>query len=127
MDAIGLRFEDRLEGASNYSPWKERIALVLMENGIWEFVDYILTPFIDSTPLATHNQKDVKARRIILDAIKDHVIPHLSRKKTTREMWEALTKLYQNDNQNRKMVLREKLRDIEMSKSDTVASYLFDL
>jgi hypothetical protein len=39
MVATGLRFEDRLDGVSNYSPWKERIMLVLMENGIWEFAN----------------------------------------------------------------------------------------
>lgn len=89
MAAIGLRFEDRLEGASNYSPWKEMIALVLMENGIWEFADETLTPPIDATQLASYNKRGVKARRIIFNAVKDHVIPHQSEKKTTREMWEA--------------------------------------
>jgi hypothetical protein len=38
MVATVLRFEDRLDGVSNYSLWKERIMLVLMENRIWEFV-----------------------------------------------------------------------------------------
>jgi len=27
--ATGLRFEDRLDGAMNFSPWKERIVLLL--------------------------------------------------------------------------------------------------
>jgi hypothetical protein len=35
MAASGLRFEDRLDGVSNYSPWKKRIMLMLMENNIW--------------------------------------------------------------------------------------------
>jgi hypothetical protein len=39
MENAGLRFEDRLEGASNFSPWRERIALVLEEQGLWEFVE----------------------------------------------------------------------------------------
>lgn len=39
-------------------------------------------------------------------------------------MWEALTKLYQNDNENQKMVLREKLSDTKMSKNEIVSSYL---
>lgn len=98
--AIGLRFIDRLEGASNYSPWKERITLVLMENDIWEFANQKLTPSTDATQLADHNKKDVKARRIILDVVKDHVIPHLSGKKTTVDMWWDLTKLYQSDKDN---------------------------
>lgn len=39
-------------------------------------------------------------------------------------MWEALTKIYQNDNENQKMVLREKLSDTKMSKNEIVSSYL---
>jgi hypothetical protein len=34
MENVGLRFEDRLEGASNFSPWREHIALVLEEKGL---------------------------------------------------------------------------------------------
>jgi hypothetical protein len=74
--------------------------------------------------LAAHELKDVKARRIILDAVKDHLIPHLSEKKSAREMFVALTNLFQSSNANRKMVLREKLRDTKMTRSDTVTSYL---
>lgn len=57
MAASGLRFEDRLEVASTYSPWKERIVLVLMENGIREFADQKLQPPQDATDLAAFNQK----------------------------------------------------------------------
>jgi len=34
MENAGLRFKDRLEGASNFSPWRERIVLVLEEQGL---------------------------------------------------------------------------------------------
>ena len=67
---------------------------MLEENEIWEFVDQPLKPSIDAIALAEHKRKDVKAKRIILDGVKDHVVPHLFRKKTVREMWEALTTLY---------------------------------
>lgn len=75
-----------------------RVSLILLENGIWEFANNKLTLLIDATKLATYNQKGVKARRIILDAVKYHVIPHLFEKKTIREMLENLMKLYQSDN-----------------------------
>ena len=61
---------------------------------------------------------------LILDAVRDHIILHLSGKKSTKEMWEALMKLYQSDNHNRKMVLRDKLKATKMSKKDAIASYL---
>lgn len=65
MAASGLRFEDKLDGLSNYSPWKERIMLVLMDNDIWEFANSIVAPPVDPKDLASHKLKDVKFRRII--------------------------------------------------------------
>jgi hypothetical protein len=94
MVALGLRFEDRLHEVSNNSPWKERIMLVLMENDIWEITNSIVAPPTDPKDLASHHLKDVKARRIILDRVKDHLIPHLSGKNSSRHMCEALKILF---------------------------------
>jgi hypothetical protein len=44
--------------------------------------------------LGAHAKKDVKARRILVDGVKDHIIPHLYGKKIAKDMWEALVKLY---------------------------------
>jgi hypothetical protein len=40
-----------------------------------------------------------------------------------REMFKALVDLFQSDNLNKKMILRNKLRSIQMSRSDNVTSY----
>jgi hypothetical protein len=92
--------------------------LVLEENGLLEIAKGKVASLADPVQLATHNKKDVKARRIIVDGVKDHIIPHLSGKKTTKDMWEALVKLYYYDNQSRKMMLREKLRSMKMAKGE---------
>ena len=39
-------------------------------------------------------------------------------------MWTALTNIYQISNENRKMVLRDKLKNAHMSKGEGMASYL---
>ena len=78
----------------------------------------------DAVALKSFNKKDVEERRINLDAIKDHVIPHITSKDTAFKMWDALTNLYQSSNENRKMVLLEKLKSIRMTTSKNVASYL---
>jgi hypothetical protein len=75
-----------LDGVSNYNPWKERIMSVLRENGIWEFVKTQITPPTDPAKLVIHNQKDVKTRCIILDGVKDHLIPRLLGKNIVRDM-----------------------------------------
>ena len=78
---IGLRFEDRLDGAMNFNPWKERIALLLEENEIWEIVEKTQVVPIDTTLLVAYNKKNVKAKRILLDVMKDHIIPRVRKEK----------------------------------------------
>ena len=85
--ATSLRLEDMLNGAGNFVPWKARIVLILEENELWNEVVHrtqanpIQVPAsTDAQALATFNKKDIKARWIILDAVKDHVIPHISSK-----------------------------------------------
>jgi hypothetical protein len=66
----------------------------------------------------------VKARTIILDGGKDHLIPRLSGKSIVGNMWEALKGLFQSKNENHKMVLRENLIDTNITRSNKVTTYL---
>ena len=132
MTFVGLRTEDRLDGAANFVSWKSRILLVLRENELWDEVVnnttthpvVIPSATIDLATTTTFEKKDIKAMRIILDAVKDHVIPHISTKDHAHEMWSALTGLFQSSNENRKIVLREKLKNINMVKGEVCMSYL---
>ena len=76
-----LRLEDRFDGAVNFTPWKARIVLILQENELWDIVNSIVahpvtipTIAADKAEFEKHN---IKAKRIILDAIKYRVIPHI--------------------------------------------------
>ena len=52
------------------------------------------------------------------------MIPYISSKTRAYQMWDALTNLFQSSNENRKMVLREKLKSIKMAKAEGVISCL---
>jgi hypothetical protein len=124
MDAC-IRYEDRLEGISNYLQWKVQISSVLKENKIWSYVStVVVAPTTDPIALDLHEVKEAKAQRIILDGVKDPLIPHLAEKKTTKEMWDTLKNLYEAKNENRKMALKDKLHDTKMAMGEGVASYL---
>ena len=56
--------------------------------------------------------------------MKDHVFPHVRGKDNAFEVWAALTSLYQNSNENRKMAVRDKLKTIRMKGSESVVAYL---
>jgi hypothetical protein len=78
-----IRFEDRLEGVSNYLQWKVRINYVLKEKKLWSFANTVVIVPIDPTTLDSHEVNEAKIWRISLDGVKDHLIPHLAEKKTT--------------------------------------------
>jgi hypothetical protein len=124
MATTGLRHEDRLEGASNFLPWKARIMFLLRENGLWSHVNTAVTASIDPVELAKHEAREAKTMWMILYLVKDHLVPHLYEKKSGNAMFSTLTNLFQSKNKNRKMVLRDRLRNTKMSTTDSVTSYL---
>jgi hypothetical protein len=52
------------------------------------------------------------------------VVLHLSRKTTAKDMWKALSDLYQNKNENKVMALRKQLCGTKMAKGEGVIPYL---
>ena len=76
------------------------------------------------TDLIAWKKIDSRAMLIILDGVKDHIVPHLFKKKTALEMWKALEGIYQSKNENRKMVLQERMCSTRMAKGEGVVSYL---
>jgi hypothetical protein len=69
-------------------------------------------------------KKKNKEKRTICDGVRDHFIPHLTGKDYAFEIWDSLCKLYQSSNQNRKMVLQDRLKRIKMLDSESISSFL---
>ena len=77
MATSGLRVEDRLDGGGNWTPWKARIVLLLEECELWEIIEQAVTLPTDPILLSKFKKKNVRAKRIILDSVKDHIISHV--------------------------------------------------
>jgi hypothetical protein len=73
---------------------------------------------------ASWDKKDIKVWRVILEAIKDHVIKLVAEKTGSKEILNALMSLFQSENMSRKMILKTKLRECRMSTSNNVTHYL---
>jgi hypothetical protein len=73
---------------------------------------------------AASDKKDIKAQRVILVAINDHLVSYVAKKTKSKEMLDALVSVFQSDNMSRKMILKIKLIECRMSTLDNVTSYL---
>ena len=104
-----LRVKDKLEGATNFHASKARILLLLEEYDLKGYVEKVILDPNDSRESATNMKQEVKVKRVLLDYVKDHLIPHIFEKKTTKEMYEALVGLYQSRHLSHKLILRHQL------------------
>ena len=86
---IGMKVEDNLDGATNFIFWKS-IVLILQENDRIKLVnEKVPEPNVEEDKF--HWRKsDATARRILVDSARDHLVPQISHKKTTRKMFKTL-------------------------------------
>lgn len=110
--ANGLRDQDRLAGASNYVIWKSRMSCLLYEHFLNIYVDSVVAELVDPDPLKKYKGEMAKTKRMILDRVKDHIVCHIAGRDTAKEMWDALSTLYQGSSEQRKMYLEQKTRSM---------------
>ena len=79
---VQLRVDDRLWAAQNFSTWKERITRVLDVSDVEKHIDSTKVAPTDPIELVAGKKIDSRAMLIILDGVKDHIVPHLSRNTT---------------------------------------------
>ena len=108
------QLEDNIGGNDNFQAWKYIISLILEENELDQFIiGEVLEPKGDEAQ-DYHKRIMAKAKRIIPDSIKDHIIPHVSSLKTPKEVYDALTKMFEGKNINQKMNLRNQLKNAKI-------------
>jgi len=76
----GLTDQDRLDGASNFVVWKAKILSVLNRYRIKDFPLKTIAIPVDPAENEKYEEAMVRAKCIILDGVKDHVVPAYCRK-----------------------------------------------
>ena len=97
--------------------------LVLEENDLSDYVQEEVAEPEEEEAKVKYKKNLVRAKRIIADSVKDHLIPHISSMKTTKEMFDALSHLYEERNIYRKMPLRTQLKNAKMQNSKSIHAF----
>jgi len=124
MSFNGLQLEYALEGSSNYIAWKDRMEAVLDYNGLKEFIDANVPKPIDAAQVEDWQKKTTKCQRILLEGMRDHIVSSLHGKASPYVMWKTLTELFQSKSDQRKLALKDKLRNIRCENGDSMPQYL---
>jgi hypothetical protein len=131
--AYSMKSENKLEGASNLRSWKTRIDLILAKNKVLDIVKgKIVEPKFEEgkekepqNVAVMEKLKDnaINSMSIIVDSIKDHLIPYISYLDLFKKMYNALTNLLSVRNTGQVMSLKNELCDIKMNDDDNITSY----
>lgn len=70
------------------------MAFMLDEFGLKTYTERVVARPTDPQQLEDYNKKMAKAKWLILDGVRDHIVSHLVAKNTAKEMWDALATLY---------------------------------
>ena len=123
--STSMKTENKLEGASNYRAWKKRIDLILEKNKVLDLVKgKVKKPTEGSSDAdkAKFRESEILAMSLMVDGIKDILIPYISNIDSAQEMYEALSKLFTIKNLGQVASLKNELRATKMTKDDTMAS-----
>ena len=72
-------------------------------------------------------EDDVKARKIIIYLVRDHLLPRIANMKTTYEMYEALKNMFESKNTLKALILKGQLQNIKMTEGDTIAIFFMNM
>ena len=128
-----MNSENKLDGASKFIVWKTSIYLILAKNKVLEIVKgkTVEPEFEEGKEKEPQNvavmekfkDNDINAMSIIVDSIKDHLIPYISHLDSSNKMYDALTNLFSVRNIGQVMSLKNELRDMNMNEDDNITSY----
>jgi hypothetical protein len=82
--SASTKLVDKMEGVENFRAWNYRIGLILEENDLEKFVKGEIPEPDDAAEKAKHQKDTIRAKRVIADSIKDHLIPYVSSNKTPK-------------------------------------------
>ena len=92
------KLDDKLEHIENFRAWKYRIGLILEENDLSNFIKEVVPEPEEDEAREKYKKDMIRAKRIIVDLIKDNLIPQVSSKDTPKEMFDSLSGMYEGRN-----------------------------
>ena len=67
-----------------------------------------------------YKKGEIKANKFTIDSLRDHLITYVSNLKKSKEMYDKLVGMYEVNNLNHILSLKNQLKDIKMKKGETI-------
>lgn len=120
IEAMAARFEFEKFDGSNFSIWKLKIKALLRKENCLAAIDGRPAELTDKA----WNDMDGNAMANFHLTLGDNVLSSIEEKKTAKEIWDHLTKLYEGKSLHNKIFLKRKLYTLRMMESTSMTEHL---
>jgi len=124
---IELKVEDRLEGISNFRSSKSKMLMLLNEQ---DLKDHVLKDILEleaAREKTKHKKNEEIAMRILMEFVRDHLVPIIANQESAKKMYDALRNLLENENPSQILAMKDKLRQIMFKKDDYISTYFMKI
>ena len=98
--------------------------IILEENDLKIYVKSVVAEPTENPKKAVYLKNKIKAKRILMDSMKDHLIPNIGDLDTAKEMFDhTLENLYESNSNTRKVSLKNKIQGMYFSTSESISPY----
>ena len=114
-----------LVGAVNFLAWKEKIDLNLIDNEVMDHIKGLITqpPKEYTQAHARFMKKEVRAERILIQSIKDSLLPCVSKLSTGKSIYDKLVELFSIGIAREVISLRKEIYKFKISREEGTFSY----
>jgi hypothetical protein len=88
-----------------------------------ELVTRVMEEPTSNAGRATYKKRQAKAKRVIIDSVKDNMMPFITHLRTTKECFDTLANLYEKKAPTQERTLKKHLRTLKMGKDETISAF----
>ncbi|KAK6944582.1 hypothetical protein RJ641_025684 [Dillenia turbinata] len=118
---VATKYEIEKFNGNNFSSWKMRIKAILRKDNCLVAIGDRLAEILHN---GKWNEMDGNAIANLHLALADGVLSSVAEKKTTKEIWDTLTKLYEAKSLHNKIFLKRRLYTLQMMESTTMIDHI---
>ena len=79
-----------MDGSTNFGIWKERMLLLLEDHGLKRYETNVVVVPTNVQQVEAHHKNVSKSRCIVMDGVKDHIVPLLVDSDACKNMWDTV-------------------------------------
>jgi len=127
MSSSFFKEHEKLGDSSNFFASNIKLEIIVDNNDVLEYIKIKLHEPPKNASIAAkkkHKKGELKAKKIIADRLQDNLLAYVANLRKSKDMYDKIVGMYEINNLNEIISLKDKIKDMNMNKRESVQSYI---